>query len=170
MSFVPYLHYIFNGLFILATYLWGDWRNWRIYYPTILFYITGDLVYNYFTINYSLWTYNGLPSSRLLKPLLIMGVAYPCTILIYLKYALRGWKEWVFQYILWVVLYILIEVILYKTKLIVYHHGWTFFSSVLVDFAMFFIFIVHHKRPIMGWALYISILVFIVLKYHIPVM
>lgn len=30
-------------LFILVCYKWGDWRNWKTYYPTILFLIAGTL-------------------------------------------------------------------------------------------------------------------------------
>jgi hypothetical protein len=31
------------ALFLFAAIKWGDWRKWRNYYPTILFFMVGDL-------------------------------------------------------------------------------------------------------------------------------
>lgn len=33
-------------LYILVCLKWGDWRNWRKYYPTILYVIIWDLIFN----------------------------------------------------------------------------------------------------------------------------
>ncbi|WP_338448335.1 hypothetical protein R4Z09_19085 [Niallia oryzisoli] len=40
------MHLFHALLFLLAAMRWGDWLNWRMYYPTILFFIGGDLLKN----------------------------------------------------------------------------------------------------------------------------
>lgn len=50
------MHFVFNGL-LLAGIKWGNWRRWRDYYPTILFFIIGDLLYSCLLYNHQLWAY-----------------------------------------------------------------------------------------------------------------
>jgi hypothetical protein len=41
----------FGIMFLLIGWRFGDWRNLGKYYPTILFLIIGDLLYNVLTYN-----------------------------------------------------------------------------------------------------------------------
>lgn len=36
-------------VFVIIAWKWGDWKNWKLYYPTILFMILGDFVYIFLT-------------------------------------------------------------------------------------------------------------------------
>ena len=49
--------FIYVLLFLVAAIKWGDWRRWRDFYPTILFFIVGDLLKNFLLYNHWLWTY-----------------------------------------------------------------------------------------------------------------
>lgn len=33
--------------FILACAKWGDWKNWRLYYPTIVFLMFGAIMFDF---------------------------------------------------------------------------------------------------------------------------
>jgi hypothetical protein len=80
---------------------WGDLRNWRLYYPTILFFIVGDFIYLYLLSDqYPMWRYNpqgfdkgmGITNSHV--SLSIMAIKYPATILIYLsKFPVGGYVK-----------------------------------------------------------------------------
>jgi len=37
------MNFVYGFLYLFAAWKWGDWKNWREYYPTILFFIIGDL-------------------------------------------------------------------------------------------------------------------------------
>lgn len=123
---IPYLHIAYNIAFFVAGWIFGDWKNWRRYYSTIIFFIAGDLIQNFTTsfVNYPLWRYHGtIPPNHLLINLLINFMAYPATVLIYLKYALRGWKPFIFHFLLWVFLYSIIEYINLPLGLISHYNG-----------------------------------------------
>ncbi|PIB57799.1 hypothetical protein, partial [Pseudomonas sp. 2822-17] len=62
------IHIVIKLLFLFAAYKWGDWEKWEKYYPTILFFIIGDLLYNFLFYNYPMWLFNygddgGIPTS-----------------------------------------------------------------------------------------------------------
>jgi len=42
---------------ILIAWKWGDWQNWTLYYPTILYMILGDLAYIILSRDKLLWEY-----------------------------------------------------------------------------------------------------------------
>lgn len=40
-----------GAIFIITCWKWGDWKNWKLYYPTIQFLIIGDLKANFLLYN-----------------------------------------------------------------------------------------------------------------------
>jgi hypothetical protein len=49
------MHIIGSFLWILATWKWGDWRNWKKYQSTILYMIVFSLLFDVLTYNHSLF-------------------------------------------------------------------------------------------------------------------
>ncbi|WP_431308921.1 CBO0543 family protein, partial [Halalkalibacter flavus] len=124
------MHIIYNFLFLLAGWRWGDWRNWEKYYPTILFFIINDLIHNFLCYNHQLWHFQEsifpLPFlNHTMISLMIMLIWYPATILIYLHYFFKTnkWKTRIFHFIFWVLLYASIEIINIHLGLISHHNG-----------------------------------------------
>ncbi len=74
--------------FVLVTWRWGDWRNWRNYHATILFYSLGSLLYEVLTYKYPMWQYagDGILPNHTISALLLSFVAFPCTVLLFLPY------------------------------------------------------------------------------------
>lgn len=170
MKIIPYLHLVYNVSFLIVGWIFGDWRNWQKYYPTILFFIVGDLIQNFITRTEPLWKYHGAtPLNHITISLLIMVIAYPATILIFLKYALKSWKHFAMNYGLWVFLYSMIEWINLRLGLISHHHGWTLGWSIFINAIMFLSFRIHHDSPIMAWLMYLLAFIFIVIQFDIPV-
>ncbi len=170
MLIVPYLHLVYNFAFFLLGLILGDWKNWRKYYPTILFFIAGDLIHNVVTSDYHLWRYQGeLPPNHVLINLMIMFVVYPATTFIYLKYSIKGWNHFLFQWILWVFLYSIIEFINSRIGLISYHHNWNIWWSVLANIILFLSLRIHIRYPLGAWLIFLVNMIAIIMFFKVPI-
>jgi hypothetical protein len=158
-----FISIIYACIYTLAAWKWGDWRNWKEYYPTILFYILGDLLYQFLFFNYSMWEFhpvlvdNDVPGQHTFTDILLACTKYPATILIFLYHFPKKRPSSILVYLLfWVGLYAFNEWISLSFGLIDHHHGWNFGWSILFNFVMFSILRVHHHRPL--FALILSII------------
>jgi len=169
------MHFIYNALFLIAGVIWGDWKKWRDYYPTILFFFTGDLLKNFLLYNYMMWSYQetifgeSILSSHTIISLMIMFVVYPSTILVYLgRFPKTAWKAilWVG---LWVSAYTCIEFINERyLNLINHHHGWDIVWSIVFNIVMFFLLRVHFKNPLLAWGLSAIWIIFLLNVFNVP--
>ncbi|WHY03078.1 CBO0543 family protein [Neobacillus sp. DY30] len=165
-----------NGLFLIAGLKWGDWRNWSKYHSTILFFWFGDLLYNFLCKDYLMWEYketmfgqNILPN-HLTISLLIMFVAYPATVLIFLGNLPDKTMKKVLWLLFWVALFSLVEYInLRYLDLIEHHHQWTMAWSVFFNLIVFFILLLHNKHPIAALIISIPIILFFVMFFDVPI-
>jgi hypothetical protein len=170
------MHFFFNGVFLLAAIKWGDWRRWKEYYPTILFFIIGDLLQNFILYNHWMWTYQEtIFAEHILKnhtiiSLMIMFIVYPSTVLIYLgRFPQVRWKQmlWIG---FWISLYLGVEYINLKyLHLIRHHNGWTLQWSLLFNIIMFFMLKLHMKKPLLVWILSFLWILFLLKILHVPI-
>ncbi len=169
------MHFLFNALFLLAGIKWGDWRRWKDYYSTILFFIIGDLLYSCLLYNHQLWAYQEnilgehILRNDLIISLMIMFVSYPATILIYLgRFPQTIWKK-TFWITLWVILYSTLELLNLKfLDLINHFNGWNIWWSVLFNIVMFSFLRIHYKNPLLAWGLSFVWIIFIFYALKIP--
>ncbi|WP_246197275.1 CBO0543 family protein [Cytobacillus depressus] len=167
---------IYALVWLFALYKWGDYKNWRKYYPTILFYILGNFIYLYLlSETYPMWRYNpqginediGLTNAHI--SFSIMIIQYPATILIYLsRFPERKWKNQLLFVIGWVLLYALQEFIDIKFNFMDYYNGWNFYWSILFNFVMFIILRIHHTRPLLAWLLSFLFIIFLWNVFDVP--
>jgi len=142
------------GLFVLACYKWGDWRNWKTYYPTILFLIAGDFIYYYVSAAKPLWQYTARVIPGTFTTLIIALIIYPCTVLIFLPlYPKSGAIKKVRYITIWVALYAFLEYLALKYNYMQHFNGWNFLYSVLFDYALFPLLLVHQKKSQVAWLL-----------------
>lgn len=159
-------------VWLFALFKWGDWRNWKRYYPTILFFTLGDFIYLYLlSDHYPMWRYTpqgideniGLTNTYI--SLSIILIKYPATTLIYLSKFPSGRKLYQLLYvILWVLIYVLNEFIDLKLNLMKHYNGWNLYWSMLFDVVLFTTLRIHFTRPIIAWL--ISLL-FILLLWNV---
>jgi hypothetical protein len=159
------MHLIHSIVFLLAAMRWGDWSNWQKYYPSILFFIGGDLLKNALLHDYRMWIYQEtifgekILFGHLVINLLVMAVIYPSTILVYLgKFPLEKWMRlcWI---LFWVLIYITMESINLHYDVINHYHGWNIWWSIIFDIVMFVILWIHHNKPLLAWACSIAWLI-----------
>jgi hypothetical protein len=152
--------YIFiNAFYLAAGLIWGDWRNWQKYYPTILFFILGDFLYNFLLYNKSMWIFHDLilPNHTTIT-ILAMTISYTATVLIYLGRFPSSWKNRFLWFLLWSGIFLVAEYVNSKLGFITYHNGWNIWWSVLFTGIIFLILPIHHKRPLIAWLLSIVII------------
>ncbi|WP_324255033.1 CBO0543 family protein [Bacillus sp. REN16] len=169
------MHLVYNALFLFVAMKWGDWRRWREYYPTILFFIVGDLLKNLLFHDYWIWTYQEtiiakeILSNHTFISLLIMFVCYPCTTLIFLgHFPEKVWKKllWIMT---WVFLFSIVEFFNLKyLHLIEHHHGWSLGWSILFNFVMFPMLRLHQKQPLIAWGISVIWIIFLLNMFPIP--
>lgn len=153
------MYILINAFYLLAGFIWGDWRNWKQYYPTILFFIIGDFLYNFLLYNKSMWLFHDLilPNHTLIT-ILAMIVSYSVTVLIYLGRFPERWNKRLLWFLLWFGIFIIIEYINSKLGFITYHNGWNLWWSSLFTGIIFIILPLHHKRPLFAWGISIVII------------
>ncbi len=139
---------VIAAIWILVAYKWADWKNWKKYYPTILFMITGDLVYNFLTYNHPLWELTDPIFKVTFTTLLIITITWPASILLYLTRFPKddGFKKVV--YILkWITLFTLLEWISLQFNLVRYSNSWNIWWSLGFNTVMFPLLKIHYVKP-----------------------
>ncbi|HVI20877.1 MAG TPA: CBO0543 family protein [Bacillus sp. (in: firmicutes)] len=141
----------------------GDWRKIDKYYPTILFLIIGDLLYNLFTYSNPTWSYNKnwIFPNHTLANLWIMITVYPATVIVYLYHFPKKRIKQIFYIVFWVILYVLTEILgLHVFGLIDHFNGWNMWWSLLFDIILFVMLYIHYKLPFLAWGLSIIVIIF----------
>lgn len=163
---------IFMLIVVVATWKFGDWRNWNLYYPTILFILLINFVYNLISYNFPLWEYESPLLKTTGSDLLLNLIAFPAVIILYLTYfnkILLRQNKYITLYILsWVAFYTLTEWFSYKLSFFSYHNGWNIWWSLFFNCIMFPMMWLHHKRPLWAIAFVSVFVVFIVTYFNIP--
>ncbi len=148
-------------MFFLFCLKWGDWKNWRKYYPTMLYTVVWDLLNNFFTVNYPLWRLDHPILKQTFSELIIAFVYYPSSILLYLPYVPReSIVKQILQIAFWTLLFSLLEGIAITTHNISYYNGWNFWWSVGFNVIAFSMIRLHYENPLLAWP--ISVLLFLI--------
>jgi len=159
--------------FILAALFWGDLKNWKEYYPTILFTAICSLFYTLLYDSNPLWRLEPLwPLAHILFNNILISLALtvivlPSTVLVYLSNYTKGKKQ--FAYItLWIFIYVIIEFFMFRNKGISYHNGWNLWWSAFFDIALFSLLRIHFLYPLRAWCLSVFFSIFIWSVFGFP--
>lgn len=152
------------GSYLLAAYLWADWRSWRQYYPTYLFVVATNLLSSIITFNHTLWNFppTYLLANHTITEFYIMLVTYPAMVLLYLsRYPAKGLWQQVRWVLLWIAVFTLSELFLYHIEAIIYKNNWSLGWSVFHNIIMFPTLRLHFISPLLAW--FVSALYFILI-------
>ncbi|RTE10617.1 CBO0543 family protein [Paenibacillus whitsoniae] len=138
---------------IFAALRWGDWKNFKDYYPTLLFVIACHLLYKVFAFDqHHIWRLQGeVFLNHLGAYLLHVFVILPMAIFVYLSTYPVTWLKQCLHIIKWILIFVVVELIGWKYGRIAYHHGWTIWWSGLFNLNMFIVTRIHYKHYL--WAL-----------------
>ena len=166
--------YLFLIVAIEVIIAWrlGDWRNWKKYQSTILYFITFDLLYNFLCYNYMMWEYQPsfiFPNHTLMN-IFIMTFSYPSIVLLYLGNFPTKQKFrfiWIF---LWTVVFLLLEFLGLKIfREIKYLHGWNLIVDFIFCILMFSLLRLHYKRPLLTYGLSILATIVLLIIFKVPI-
>ncbi|MDO6849136.1 hypothetical protein Q4S57_14345 [Priestia megaterium] len=62
--------------FIILGLLFGKWRRYQEYYPTLLFWVTGNLLYEVLLFHHRVWVFHPVGIDHLFLPDHLMGLPW----------------------------------------------------------------------------------------------
>jgi hypothetical protein len=142
------LHIILAVIFIIITLKWGDWRNWRKYYPTIMFFITGDLAYNFLFRKKLLWQHIGIYLTPSMADILWKVVLYPCVVLIFLYHYPKKFKNKLLYLSVWIIVFTFLEWGLVRSGYFVHLNGWNMWWTLQFYTILFPLLRLHEIKPL----------------------
>ena len=158
-------------LIIISIFLcwkYGDWKNWRLYYPTILYMVIGNLTCDILVCRNPLWSYTINSLNHIYADLLVTSLIYPCTIILFLTYYPKLIKKQVAYILLWVFIYSSVEYIATILGGFSYSNGWTIKWSILFNCIMFPLLYLHYKRPLWVWPISMALAFLVLYIFKIP--
>ncbi|HWQ43586.1 MAG TPA: CBO0543 family protein, partial [Desulfosporosinus sp.] len=141
-------------IWILSAYKWSDWRNWKSYYPTILFFIVGDLIYNFVAYNHPLWELTSPRFGTTFSVLIMNATLWPASTLLFLThFPFAGNLKKALYILIWVAIFTLVELFFSSFSYLKYSNGWNIGWSILFNTVMFPLLKIHHEKPQLAWPL-----------------
>lgn len=164
------LYYIGVAIIMTAAcWRWGDWRNWKAYYPTILYYIIGDLTSYVLFRAHPLWVYQEWVRDNHFVPDLFYAVfVYPSMIILYLSRFPGERRRQAGYMILWIAGYTLFEFVSVQLHFLSYANGWSILHSAVLNIGMFALLRLHQKKPLLTWPISMALALGMLVLFNIP--
>ena len=169
MSIIFFIIYGFFG------WKYGNWKEFRKYYPTLLYFIIGDFLYQFLLFDHTMWLFH--PVGQIEKALHFnhtiialgkMAIQYPVTIAIFLGRLNSNAKERVLSIFLWIGIYAITQVIAHFFGGITYHNGWNFGWDLIFNSVMFPLLLLHYSKPLYAWILTLPVVLGLWWIFDVP--
>jgi uncharacterized membrane protein HdeD (DUF308 family) len=157
-------------ILVLCCWKFGDVKNWRKYYPTILYLIINQLLYRFFVgEKYFLWK---LEPDFLLNStfsvLVQAFIIFPCIVMLFLSHLPKNRRNQIIHLIISAAILVGIETIMYIAGKVTYHNGWNYWWSVAFNFIWVVMLRFHYFKPIPAWVVSFLIAAFFIIYFHVP--
>lgn len=136
---------------ILLCYKLGDFRNWKKYYSTTLFFILSNAVCIVLTSNHPLWLYQPVVINQTFTDLLISITVFPSTVMMFIPHLPKEKAKIILHISLYAAVYAITEFFAVKLGSFTYHNGWNIWCTIIFNFLMFPILMLHYKKPLYAW-------------------
>jgi hypothetical protein len=141
---------------VLAAIRWGDWKNFKRYYPTLLYIIACDFLYKIFALDkYHLWRLQAdFVLNHMATYFMYVLIIFPMTTFTFLSTYPSHLKKQIVHIMKWVFIFSIVEWIGWKFGRITYSHGWSIGWSAFFDVNMFIMMRIHYVNYL--WAIPLS--------------
>jgi hypothetical protein len=166
------MHLTITAFIILIVYHRGVWKDWKQYHPTMLFFGLMELVYNCIVKenNYFLWKITpDIFCTRIPLLCLYSFIIFPLTALLFLSNLPQKISKQILHIAKWCCIYILFEGIVSIFNRIDYFNGWSLLHSFIFDIILFCGLILHHKKPLIAYIIFILTTFIGIWAYNIPI-
>ncbi|SFD45182.1 hypothetical protein SAMN05216238_101401 [Lentibacillus persicus] len=153
----------------LAAWRWADWARFETFHPTILYIVSMDLLYYFFTYDYQLWIFRsnlGVPEE--VVDLLHTFIVLPGATMIFLSKFPAERISAIFYTAKWVFVFFSIEWVFHLFNLIQYDNGWSLVWSAIFLIVMFPMLILHCKRPLIAYGLSVVVIALLLIIFNVP--
>jgi len=146
------MYYIFLAIAaIFLCYKFADWKNWEKYYPTILFFILSNVVCVLLIYKNPLWLYKSQILNCTFCDLFVCITVYPSTVMIFIHNFPKKIIKIISHISFYVAIYTIAEFIGFRLGYFTYHNGWDIWHSLIFNYVMFLVLILHYKKPVYAW-------------------
>lgn len=165
-------HILLTLVSVFIAWKWGDWRNWKQYYSTILYLIIGDLSCILLTANKPLWQFESPIISSDFSEFLIAFICFPCTCFVFfaLYSKISNYNKMVYIpfFLFSSGLFTTFEWFSFKLGFISYHNGWNLYWSFALNFFIFPLLLLHYKKSLWVWPLSVALASLMIFVFHLP--
>ncbi|MGG1679290.1 CBO0543 family protein [Neobacillus sp. NRS-1170] len=155
---------------VLCCWKFGDVKNWRNYYSTILYLIVNNLLYSYFVGDKNvLWKLEPDVLLNTSFSFLVQNfINFPCIVILFLTYLPKSPKKVITYLLISGFILVGIETIMFITGKVTYHNGWNYWWSVAFNFLWAIMLRFHYLKPIPAWVVSFLITAFFIIYFHVP--
>lgn len=114
-------------VWVLFAWRFIDWTQWRRQYPTVLFFMLANFLYNYFYYNHTLWAFRGITAEWLNHSIINFAFTFiicPAGLVIFLQRMPKSKSNRIFYFAVWIGFYTALEWLFSMKGMYVYDHGW----------------------------------------------
>lgn len=169
------MNIILLTLYAFIGWKYGNWKEFKSFYPTLLFLIIGDLLYQFLLYDHTMWKFHAvgrieeqLNFNHTIIALSKMAIQYPVTIAVFLGRLSYNKKQQILSILLWSGIYILTGWTAHVSGVLRYYNGWSFGWDVLFNLMMFTMLFIHHKKPLLAWILTVPIVLGLWWIFEVP--
>ncbi|MRX72352.1 hypothetical protein GJU40_09335 [Bacillus lacus] len=160
-------------VWILFAYKFIDWRQWHKQYPTILFFVVINFVYNHLYFNHTLWAFRGITAEWLNHSIINLAFSFficPMALIIYLQrypfHAAR--RARIIYFSVWVAFFTVIQALFAHKGMYVYDNGWNSWHNIWLNIILFSILRIHYRYPVAALILSAPIALIFYLLFPVP--
>ncbi|WP_281659048.1 CBO0543 family protein [Halobacillus sp. Cin3] len=158
-------------VWVLFAWRFIDWTQWRRQYPTVLFFMLSNFLYNYFYYNHTLWAFRGVTLEWLNHSIINAAFTFiicPAGLVIFLQRMPDSKAARVYYVAVWIGFYTALEWLFSMKGMYVYDHGWNNWLNIPLNTLLFLILAVHYKRPSLAMILAVPIAVLFYVCFPFP--
>ncbi len=164
LIFVVCVWIIFGIIFI-------DWKSWKEYYPTILYYCVVNALYDFLYYNHSLWEFRAITTDYLnhtIISIVFYFIVIPISIFIFLQRFPTRTLNKVIYILAWAFFYWIIEFFYVTKGMFIYKNGWNIWHSLWFDVLMFLMIRLHYKKTRLALIITFFTIIIFVIMFPIP--
>lgn len=165
---IDILLFSFYFMWVFLAHKYSDWKNWKTYYPTFLFWCLGDAIYNVLFYNNPLWKYKDPLLNHTLSEFFTVAIVFSSVTLLFLQGYPKSFINKVKYLAMWVAIFTGIEYIFYLLGSVIYYHSWNIGWSAVHNTYQFILLRLHYKRPLLAWVFAFLILIIMMSIFRIP--
>jgi hypothetical protein len=163
------LHIFVAVWVLLASFRWGDWENFKLYYPTMLYIALSNLLYVFLAHEFfHLWELREDIGTHAITFLIHAFIINPFSTFLFLSNYPSTLKSKILHTLKWISLFLIVEWIGYKLDKITYHNGWNYWWSVAFNFLWVIMLRFHYLKPISAWVVSFLFTAFFIIYFHVP--